>query len=301
MSGKGDQKSKVGTNAKPSPRTGINSQPEKRPASDMENSSFSDEITMINKQLEQLSEDTKVTRDKVNDMLSKDELKDFISTTVTSLIKKLEDRIYKDIEKKIKQELKDRTTELSDRLDSLVMENVELKARLEVAEKKIEHCEKQTQRATEKGNYNEQYSRKNNIKIMGVTERSDETVEMLTDNVCNILYQKAGVEIEQRDIVAIHRIPGKAGMPKPVLIKVKNSHEKSKIMKKRKEMRTAGFRLVDDVTKLNTELINRLSSHERIESAWYFNGSVYGKTTEGKRLKFDIYSNIGAVINQRSK
>ena len=66
-------------------------------------------------------------------------------------------------------------------------------------------------------------------------------------------------------------------------------------------MRTAEFRLVDDVTKLNTELINRLSSHERIESAWYFNGSVYGKTTEGKRLKFDIYSNIGAVINQRSK
>ena len=61
---------------------------------------------------------------------------------------------------------------------------------------------------------------------MGVTERSDETVEMLTDNVCNILYQKAGVEIEQRDIVAIHRIPGKAGMPKPVLIKVKNSQEK---------------------------------------------------------------------------
>ena len=134
----------------------------------------------------------------------------------------------------------------------------------------------------------EQYSRKNNIKIMGVTERSDETVEMQTDNVCNILYQKAGVEIEQRDIVAIHRIPGKARMPKPVLIKVKNSHEKSKIIKKRKEMRNAGFRLVDDVTKLNTELINRLSSHEGIESAWYFNGSVYGKTTEGKRLKGEV-------------
>ena len=69
MSGKGDQKSKVGTNAKSAPRTGINSQPEKRSASDMENSSFSDEITMLNKQLEQLAEDTKVTRDKVNDML----------------------------------------------------------------------------------------------------------------------------------------------------------------------------------------------------------------------------------------
>ena len=55
--------------------------------------------------------------------------------------------------------MNERTTELTDRLDSLVMENVELKERSEVAEKKIEHCENQAQRATEKGNYNEQYSR----------------------------------------------------------------------------------------------------------------------------------------------
>ena len=48
---------------------------------------------------------------------------------------------------------------------------------------------------------------------MGVTERSDETVEMLADDVCNILYEKAGVEIKQRDIVAIYWITGKAGMP----------------------------------------------------------------------------------------
>ena len=63
-------------------------------------------------------------------------------------------------------------------------------------------------------------------------------------------------------------------------------------------MKTAGFRLVDDVTKLNTDLINRVSLHENIDSAWFFNGSVYGKTTEGKRHKFDIYSNIGKVIRK---
>ena len=64
-------------------------QPGKRPASEMDNSSFGDEITMINKQLEQLSEDTKETKDKVNNILSKDELKDFITTTVTSTVNSL--------------------------------------------------------------------------------------------------------------------------------------------------------------------------------------------------------------------
>ena len=80
-----------------------------------------------------------------------------------------------------------------------------------------------------------------------------------------------------------------------VLMKMFNNHEKTRIMRKRKEMKTAVFRLVDDVTKLNTDLNNRVSLHENIDSAWFFNVSVYGKTDEGKRHKFDIYSNIGKV------
>ena len=63
-------------------------------------------------------------------------------------------------------------------------------------------------------------------------------------------------------------------------------------MRHRKEMKEAGYRLVDDVTKLNTELINRLTMHEHIASAWFFNSSVYGKTTAGKRHKFDLYCKV---------
>ena len=49
-------------------------------------------------------------------------------------------------------------------------------------------------------------------------------------------------------------------------------------MKKRPEMKRAGYRLVDDVTKQNTSLINRLMLQEKIDGAWYFNSSVYAKT-----------------------
>ena len=302
MSGTGNNPSKPKATATASSRsshkTGSTAQPEKRPASEMDNSSFGDEITMINKQLEQLSEDTKETRDKVNNMLSKDELKDFITSTVTStvnlLMKELEVKIQNEIETKVQKAVK----ELSDRLDSLTLENVQLRESLEKAETKMKANETLAQKAMQKGNYNEQYSRKNNIKIMGVPEKEDETVEILMDNICNILYQKAGLHIDTRCIVAIHRIPGKAGYPKPVLMKMMNNHEKTSIMRKRKEMKTAGFRLVDDVTKLNTELINKVTQHENIDSAWFFNGSVFGKTTEGKRHKFDIYNDIGKVIRK---
>ena len=61
-------------------------------------------------------------------------------------------------------------------------------------------------------------------------------------------------------------------------------------------MKGAGFRMVGEVTKLNTGLIGRLLIHPKIDSAWYFNGAVYGKTSEGRRYKFDTYCNIDTVI-----
>ena len=36
----------------------------------------------------------------------------------------------------------------------------------------------------------------------------------------------------------------------------------------------------------------------KLDSAWFFNGSVFGKTTEGKRHKFDIYNDIGTIIRK---
>ena len=220
---------------KPSHKQACAQAEKKRPNTEMDNSSFGDEITMINKQLEQLSDDTKRTADKVKDMLTKDEMKDFITTTINALVKELGVRLEKEIDSKIERKVKDKITEINDRLDSLTFENVQLREQLEKVEEKLKSNEAHTQTVMSKSNYNEQYSRKNNIKIMGVKEETNETVEMLEDKICEILNTKAGLTINPRKIHAIHRIPGKAGMHKPVLLKMRNNHEKTKIMRERKK------------------------------------------------------------------
>ena len=67
-------------------------------------------------------------------------------------------------------------------------------------------------------------------------------------------------------------------------------------MKLRKEFKANGTRLVDDVTKLNAQLITRLLEHPEITQAWYFNGSVYGKSVAEKRFKFDLFDDIDSVL-----
>ncbi len=147
-----------------------------------------------------------------------------------------------------------------------------------------------------KANYNEQYSRKNNINILNIQENSDETEDSITKAVTQILKNHADVDLLVTDIVAIHRIPTKRGQTRPILIRLRNNSSKSTIMRKRAPMKNAGFRLVDDVTKPNQGLINRLLLHPDINSAWYFNGSVYGQTVADERVKFDIYDNVNNVI-----
>lgn len=111
--------------------------------------------------------------------------------------------------------------------------------------------------------------------------------------VLNDALQEVGINLEEKNIVAMHRIPGQKDKPKPILVKMRNSEEKTSIMRKRAEIRDGikGWKVMDVVTKHNILLIKRLVQSELITSTWYFNGYVYGQSGT-KRIKFDIFDDI---------
>lgn len=265
-----------------------------------------EELTIINQQLEHLTSDLKDTKEKVMSLMTKDDVQDLIEKTVEKAVEKAVKKTIAGLHTLLDSKIKEKTNELTERVESLKYENGELKDRLKEAEKdlksykaRLTNCEKLALSSAQKSNFNEQYSRKNNVKLLNIPEESDETEQTLTHMVTSELLSKANVDVDPDDIVAIHRIPGKPGSPKPILLKLKNNSVKTKIMKQRRAMKNAGHRLVDDVTKLNTGLIGRLLKHSRIESAWYFNGAVYGKTIEGRRHKFEVYCSIDRVIDKK--
>lgn len=192
------------------------------------------------------------------------------------------------------------------RIDSLEFDKIELKEKLDEAVNTIKEIQKEAvdndklaKEAIRKANANEQYSRKNNVKIMDLPESSEETEISLTRLVCELFRDKANIILEPQSIEAIHRIPGKPNSPKPLLVKFRNNGVKTNVMKARRSMREIGHRLVDDVTRMNAGLINRLTLHNKIDSAWFFNGSVFGKTVEGRRMKFNLYDSIDSTIDSQ--
>ena len=127
-------------------------------------------------------------------------------------VDELEQRLTKTIEDKIGERIR----ELHERLDTSMCESCEIKERLEAKEKQTKELEDILRQARDfskksmrKVNYNKQYSRKNNIKIMGLVERPNENTESLSNDFCSFLLVKVKVILKAGQIVAVQRIPGK--------------------------------------------------------------------------------------------
>lgn len=273
----------------------------KRPNSDVSPNTSVEEMCIMQQHIEGLAEDVKSMRGDLKNILKKDEMEIFIKTTIKDIVADLNENMELTISIKVEE----KTKNLMQKLEVVQKENeglkkeiVALKREMKDQNKIIQNVDKRSKDAHSKANYNEQYSRKNNLKIMDMpmTKLDGESEVDLISEVSTLM-NKDGVEIDPSKIVAIHRIPGKVGHEKPILIKLSNNNEKTKIMTHRSAFKAMGRRLVDDVTKCNAELITRLTKHSKITQAWYYNGSVYGRTTTNQRHKFDLYDDIDEVIS----
>ena len=242
---------------------------------------------------------TKSDLDNALDTLVKQsDLKDIVSEIVSQMLTVFKETITMDLNEK----LKERTGKMQDHIDNLYLENNNLKERLREKEKQIQNLEENVNdsksRAVEAlklGNFNEQYSRKNNMRVLNLPEKKDEN---LRNEFINIVKTDLEINIEQSDVIAIHRLPGKEGLIKPAIVKVRNNEIKKQIMRKKKELKN-NVRFHDDITQRNLGLLSRLKQSNKLESAWFYNCSVYGKqTATSNRIKFDLFDNIDLKLRK---
>ena len=226
------------------------------------------------------------------DVIKKELQKTVKTTELDGLVWKVVGEMVKGLKHDMETKLREQKTEydkkvgdLKQKVDSLNLEKGQLKEKLQnrikevvALEQTVKKVEKVATQARVKANRNEQYSRKTNIKLHGVADVKLESGQILNTqkSVCHVVEEKVNVEVSPSEIVACHRIPGGNGSIRPILLKVKNTEVKSRIMRKRKEFRSAhkGYKLSDDVTKENAELITNLLKQKDVEQAWVFNCNV---------------------------
>ena len=181
------------------------------------------------------------------------------------------------------------------------IENEDLKKKFEmsknttlVTKKELHDTARMTRQAICNSNYNEQYSRKNNIKVFNFPRKQKQN---LRQDFIETVRRDLKVDLEDRDVVAIHRLPSNKVGPRPMIVKVFNSDVKRSIMRERQYLQN-DIRFSDDVTKRNVDLMERMRETDCFDSVWYFNCNVYGRIYEGLQLKFDLFDDIHLRLKQ---
>lgn len=235
----------------------------------------------------------------LDSLVKQKDLKELVTNIVSSLLTAMRDSIKEEFN----TQLRDGTGKLQDQIDGLNFENNELKERLREKDKQIDalqevvmDCNLRSMDALKLANYNEQYSRKHNIRMVNFPEKKGEN---LRNDFVKIVKEDLKVEIEPTDVIAIHRIPGKEGDIRPVIAKVKNTEIKIQIMRNKKGLKN-NVKFHDDITQRNLGLLTRLSKIDSLENAWFYNCSVYGKLKDSKqKIKFDLFDNAEEKIKKK--
>jgi hypothetical protein len=94
--------------------------------------------------------------------------------------------------------------------------------------------------------------RKNNIKVFNFARREKQN---LRQDFIDLVKRDLNVTLEERDVVAIHRLPAEHE-PSPLIVRLFSSDVKRSVMRVRKELK-GRVKFVDDVTQMNMELIKR--------------------------------------------
>ena len=139
---------------------------------------------------------------KLNNMLTKDDTK-FIKLIITETLEEMREKIIGTVVKRveiIESELHtkaDENDKLKEVINQCKTENTLLK----------EQLQNETAKRTEQVNEMEQYSRRNNIRISGLTHDSPtELAQESTEGVLNLINTRLGISLNYQDIDIAHRL-----------------------------------------------------------------------------------------------
>lgn len=136
----------------------------------------------------------------------------------------------------------------------------------------------------------EQYSRKDNIRINGIEQNENEN----TNDIIKQLASDIGIAITDSDISVSHRLPGRPGSTKPIIVKFVRRDMKTQMMKNKRKLKDAGRRNVylnDDLTPLRAKITRIMRSETTINSVWTIDGRIFCTVTDnGNDVKKTIDS-----------
>lgn len=151
----------------------------------------------------------------------------------------------------------------------------------------------------------EQHSRLQNIRIHGLV-----VPEGLASTTAVTDFVKASLklsDVSECDIDISHPLPSRdkhpAGQgtvslrPPSIIVRFARRQVRDRVLRQRKLLKGTKVVITEDLTVLNSQLLNRLHKSDRINSAWTWQGKVYCVLTNGKKTAVKPFQTIDELYS----
>ena len=132
---------------------------------------------------------------------------------------------------------------------------------------------------------NEQYGRRENVRLFGVEEQTGQDVYQQVVDVV----KGTGVEICKSDISVCHRLPARGQSGKLIIVKIVRRETKLALMKKKSGLRHQSGRPIsinDDITQLRARLLKSLKEKSDVKAANMINEKIIVYQTNIDKVVF---------------
>jgi hypothetical protein len=211
------------------------------------------------------------------------------------------------------QDFNSRLLVIEHRLD--VMDNVDVKLIPEMKDltEQMGTIRKEARQFALAANESEQYSRRNNLRIKGLNLARGEGTDY-QKAVVDFVRSNLNLRIDENDIETAHPLPTRSapadggqqatatnrGNESTVLVRFRNRSTRDNIISRRKQLKGTNKAIVEDLTNLNVETMNRLRKHELVEKTWSWNGRIYAVLRGGKKVNVKPFETVTECASRQA-
>ena len=232
-----------------------------------------------------IERDWETSLDDESFIFSKEELKEIIKSSISSAMITFEKLMIQKVNDKIESlashviSIENRVTDLELKRGEAIYADGGPVDSITRLEKRLQNVEGMVVEAWHHANDVEQHGRKSNIRIRGL--QLDKTAPC-AHQVAGWVTTRLNVPMSASDIDVAHVLPQSASerelnIPPTIIVRFFRREIKDKVVKARTRLKGTKFVILEDITRLNYKLLQRMRNQHSDMQAWYYNGKCFAK------------------------
>ena len=147
-------------------------------------------------------------------------------------------------------------------------------------------------------NDNEQYSRRNNLRICGIKPDEGENCRITAVKFMKNILRLADIDIA--DVETPHMTAGSQqsslGQRKRPTMLIRFYDKRDYVIRSRKVLKGTHYAITEDLTSLNVKTMNRMRNNKDVRTTWSWNGNFFAILSNGKKVTVKPFQPISELL-----